>query len=575
MAKEQLPSTNFDISALNEQLNDDAKNNIKLYIKGIIPGSPSALKSWKIQLVTKTKQALQALGYYQPTIIITTEYVDHDYQAIVKVAQGPSTVISQLVIEILGEANQDPEFLALIQQSSVQLNQQFNHGEYDSLKSSFSELSLTRGYFKAQWQTAKVNIDAQLNQAQIRLIFNSGQRYRFGQLMFNQPSEAQPLIDSMKTFTTDQPYHSDLLAQYNLALAQSQYFSGIAVFPNLQHLNKNIVPIQVNITEKSANSVEVGGGISSNYGLRSRIKWTKPWLNQYGHSLTSEIKLAKIERSFSASYKIPIEDPINNYATIALGWINTDNNDTLTNKYSLQLQRHTLLNSKWKRGVFLRIERESSRQGNNRLLTTNIIPGVSFARTQLKGGVNPYWGDRQALTLEFGHQGWGSDSNLAKIKFRSKWLRSVEIKHQFIANADFGAIWAKSIDNVPVSMRLFGGGDENLRAYGYNAIAPYDAEDNLIGGLYQTNLSLEYSYMFIDNWRIATFIDTGSTANHFAKSFKTDLGFGIRWTTPVGPVRIDFAFGLNKELVRDPKRDPNNLQYKRPFRVSFSIGPQL
>jgi translocation and assembly module TamA len=263
---------------------------------------------------------------------------------------------------------------------------------------------------------------------------------------------------------------------------------------------------------------------------------------------------------------MPLEDPIDNYATATIGWQNVDKNDTLSTKYAFQIQRHQLLDSRWKRGIFIRFEREDATQGDQLLQTTNIIPGVSYARTRIKGGLSPYWGDKQIMSLEFGHQGWGSDANLIKFKLRSKWLRSYQIKHQFIASADLGAIAAKSIEEVPVSMRLFAGGDENLRAYKFDSISPTE-DGELTGGLYQANLSLEYSYLIAEKWRLATFVDTGTTTNDFSESLKTDIGFGVSWLTPVGPIKVDFAFGLTRDLI--------NPDYDKPFRISFSIGPSL
>ncbi|NRA82954.1 MAG: outer membrane protein assembly factor [Gammaproteobacteria bacterium] len=559
--------TTIELVALHDNLAQPSRDNVRIYLENIVPSSPTTLGNWKLQLIKATKKALQALGYYQPTINIETQYIANKFLATLDIDQGIATTISDMEITIKGDADTDLHFKQIIEMSALKQGAQFNHSQYQGLKNAINDAAISRGYFKAQWLTTTVAVEPEKNKAKVTLIFDSGPRFKFGEIIFTVPSQAQPIIETMSNFTQDMYYHSELLAQYNLDLAQSKYFAAIEVYPDLQQIRDNSVPIVVNIVEKPANSLEVGGGFSSNYGLRGRIKWTKPWLNKYGHSLSSELKLATTEQSFAAIYKIPIEDPIHNYGTIALGWQNINLNDTRTTKYSLLLQRHRLLNSRWKRGVFIRLERENSIQGSIESTSTNIIPGVSFARTRLKGGLHPYWGDRQSLTLEFGHQGWGSDANLAKAMVRSKWLRSYNINHQFIASADMGAIWANSIDDVPVSMRLFGGGDENLRAYKFDGISPIDQYGELTGGLYQANLTLEYSYMFLPNWRIATFVDTGTTTNDFTERLKTDVGFGFRWQTPVGPIRLDFAFGLTK--------DPDYSRYDRPFRISFSIGPQL
>jgi len=565
-AAQASASTEFEISALNDQLSSEAQDNVQLYVENIFASSPKNLRAWQLELKKNTIKALQAIGYYQPIIAITTSYDDQEYLAKIIIDQGPATTISTLNISLVGMAETDPQFSDLIHSEALKLGDRFNHGNYQSFKNAFNDIAVTKGYFKARWHTSTVKINPQLNQAQITLIFHSGDRFSFGQLIFQQQSPAQELILSMLPFAVNDPYHSELLAKYNTALSRSKYFSAIEVFPDLNKAVDSTVPIYINLIEKPANSVEVGAGASSNSGPRGRIKWTKPWINKYGHSITSELKLAKLEQSFAASYKVPIEDPNDNYATATLGWQNIDQNDTRSTLYSFQLHHNQLLDSAWKRDTFLKFEREDAIQGEQQLLTTNIIPGISYARTRLKGGFTPYWGDKQIMSLELGHQGWGSDANLIKFKLRSKWLRSYQTKHQFIAAADLAAILAKSIEDVPVSMRLFGGGDENLRAYKFESISP-SKQDELTGGLYQANLSFEYSYLIAPKWRLATFIDAGTTTNNFSEALKTDVGFGVRWITPVGPIKVDFAFGLTS--------DDSNPDYDKPFRLSFSIGPPL
>jgi len=566
VAAEQTRSTEFEISAINDKLSDQALENVQIYVESILPSSPKNLRAWQLELKKNAIKALQAIGYYQPTINISTSYDEKEYVATIKIDQGPATTITKLKITIVGMAETDPQFSDLIHSSALKLGDQFNHGNYQSFKNSFSDIAVTKGYFKARWQTSTVAINPKLNQAQVTLEFDSGDRFTFGELVFQQQSPAQELIMSMLPFSVADPYHSDLLAKYNTALSRSKYFSAIEVYPDLNKSVDSTVPIYVNLVEKPANSFEVGAGASSNTGPRGRLKWTKPWLNKYGHSVTSELKLATLEQSFSATYKVPIEDPNDNYATATLGWQNINKNDTQSTKYSIQVQRHQLLDSGWKRGTFIKFEREDATQGEQQFLTTNIIPGMSYSRTRKKGGFTPYWGDKQIMSLELGHQGWGSDANLIKFKLRSKWLRSYQTKHQFLAGVDLAAIVAKSIEDVPVSMRLFGGGDENLRAYKFDSISPSE-QGELTGGLYQANLSLEYSYLIVDKWRLATFVDVGTTTNDFSEALKTDVGFGVRWITPVGPIKVDFAFGLTSDDVYS--------DYDKPFRLSFSIGPPL
>ena len=515
-----ISAADYQVSASDNQLAPALKENITLYLNGLEPTPGQTLSQWQQQIKIKIIQATRALGFYNPKIQIHTTLKQQKYTAAININQGPPVIINRLNFKILGQGNDDQHFIEATQQSALQLGAQLHHGHYESIKTKLSNIALSRGYFNSHWQLAEVLVNAHTNIATVNLTFNSGERYRFGKVILNQQTPARELVLAMRTFEFNEPYESHKLAQYNLALNKSQFFDNIQVFPDSDKIIKNRIPIRVNLAKKPANQLETGGGISSDDGVRSRIKWIKPWLNHYGHSLNTEIKASTTEQSLTSNYKIPIEDPIYNFANVIIGWHKIEDLDTHSEKYSLQLQRHWQLPSLWKRSAFIKVEQEDYQQGQDINKDRLIIPGLSYARTRIRGGLNPHWGDRQLMAMELSHQGWGSDVNLVKSVVISKWIRHYQFKHQFLARLDLGAIVVSDISQVPASMRFFSGGDENLRAYEYNSISPQNTQDQLTGARYKANMSLEYNYPLTENWRLATFIDFGTTTNDFSEPLK-------------------------------------------------------
>jgi translocation and assembly module TamA len=74
--------------------------------------------------------------------------------------------------------------------------------------------------------------------------------------------------------------------------------------------------------------------------------------------------------------------------------------------------------------------------------------------------------------------------------------------------------------------------------------------------------SAEYQYQFAENWRVAAFVDEGNAIDDLADPLATGVGLGIRWISPVGPLRLDVAKGLNPEFGGE-------------WRIHFSMGPEL
>ena len=172
----------------------------------------------------------------------------------------------------------------------------------------------------------------------------------------------------------------------------------------------------------------------------------------------------------------------------------------------------------------------------------------------------PNWGDSQLFSIEFADPALGSNARLARIRARSVWIRSLGDNQRAIFRMDGGAVFAKNIQDVPPSMRFFIGGDNSIRGYGYDSIAPRDSEGKLLCGQYMLTSSLEYQHRIYGNWWGAVFYDYGSSWIK-KPEWRQGVGFGLRWASPVGPVRVDFAWGLHKTSNK--------------FELNLVLGPEL
>ncbi len=86
------------------------------------------------------------------------------------------------------------------------------------------------------------------------------------------------------------------------------------------------------------------------------------------------------------------------------------------------------------------------------------------------------------------------------------------------------------------------GGDRSIRGYKYKSIAPKYANGDLKGASKLITGSLEYQYNVTGKWWGAVFVDSGEAVSDIRRSdFKTGTGVGVRWESPVGPIKLDFC----------------------------------
>lgn len=512
------------------------------------------------------ESALQAFGYYNSKIALTL--TDHQQTLQVDIAAQERLKWNAIDIEVLMHSEADPFIDELVLNVPIKLNEPVRHDLYQKTKVQLESALLARGYFDFRWIDSQLRVNKKRQQASVVLRIEAGVRYRFGGIVMNTDVKTKTYIRHLAPFQHNAFYQAEQLSEFNLSLNATPYFSAIKVYPLLKERENGQVPIRVDVYEKPANSYEVGGGYSTDLGARGRFKWSKPWVSEQGHFIESNLSLSEQQQDITASYTIPVSNPNDDVWRVLGGYqIQDQVTDNVETKiWNIQLQRQWLTDDDWVRTAFIKREHQTTQRGVNvdnlpQVKTEMLLPGVSYAKKNSKGGALPYWGNEQLFSVEVASKELISSASLVKVNWKHAWLRSYKARHLFFARVDLGAIIADEIKAVPFNMRFFAGGDQSIRGFAYQSVAPRDEQGELLGGKYMVTSAAEYNYQFLPNWRAAVFIDAGAVDNEALSDWSVGGGFGIRYITPIGPIRLDHAWGLSKA--------------SKSTRLSIVIGPEI
>lgn len=348
--------------------------------------------------------------------------------------------------------------------------------------------------------------------------------------------------------------------------------------------NKKI-PVIVTLNADRLNSLETGIGYGTDTGVRLRGQYRRAIVNHLGHSFDANLELSQIRQSIDARYNIPYKHPLNDYFSLVAGY-ERETRDGIGNDMDLVIESAVVgvdriikgSRKEWQHilGVRYRLDRVTQ---NGPVDIANIpdaflIPGSDQEQQSLLLGyeatkttsdnrVNPTRGYKQSYKIQLGSQSLLSDTDMAITSAEWKGLYSFgeNDNHQIVGGLNVGYIFAKDFEKVPYNLRYFAGGDQSLRGFDYKSLSPVEYGYK-VGGQGLAVGSVEYNYQFKEGWRGAIFSDFG---NAYDKSFSNDteysVGVGLRWKSPIGPIRIDVASG-----VSDPAK---------PIRLHFFIGSQL
>ena len=551
-----LFATEYRISGVE---NSEIEANIRLHLAGLdVDTSLVPARLWQAPVEQAVNQAIQPYGYYSAQMAV---FDDTDFVSI-NLHLGKPLIIQNLTLQVIGEGRTDEWFAERFQQFPMSVGEPLLQHQYDSFKSDMLATAISRGYFDFKWQAARLDLVRERQQANVALVAQSGPRYKIGELRVSGDAIAQEIIQRINPLTVGHYYLAQDISEFNRLLNQTGYFQRAIARPLVSEAEQQHVPIEVTVVHKPRDLFDVGAGASTDIGPQLSIKWQRPWVNSRGHSISTEGFASKPEQRIASTYRIPKADVNNDYVSVKLEFERTNDRDNRSDSASLGVQRFWRPeDSDWRHSVFLRYQNETFKQGNTPSQTTNLVlPGYSISGYRARGGLDINWGNHTIVTLEGGATELLSDIDIARVSAQTKWIRTFD-QHRFVARAEVGAVASSDFDRVPTSLRFFAGGDQSIRGFSYQSISPRSADNKLLGAKYLAVASLEYAYPIADNWRLATFFDTGTATNKFEEDLAWSTGLGIHYLSFIGPVRIYLARG---EFEGDTS-----------YKLHFSVGPEL
>ena len=329
-----------------------------------------------------------------------------------------------------------------------------------------------------------------------------------------------------------------------------------------------------------------------------------------GHTVSLQTLLSTIEQRGLLTYLIP-QLAGNDRLSLSVSGLFDDSNDVRTFtahrlEGSIQLaQRLTRANTIQYRYTYRHITiPEDTLKISPELIPLYSQPdrngSVSFSFIQDRRD-DPTSSTRGFLnTVDFGYAGrkLGSDTDFTRLQFRNTTYHRITRDVVFARTTQFGYIQRFAGLPIPLAERFFSGGASTHRAFPDNQAGPRDLETGFpLGGNAILFNSLELRFPLIgDNLGGVLFHDMGnvySNITHISLRFRQinnqdfdygvhGIGFGIRYRTPVGPIRVDISLspnsprfvgfsGTRDELLAGTGM-PNVPQRISIFQFHFSLG---
>ncbi len=507
----------------------------------------------------------------------------------ITVDKGEPVRVREQTVAIEGDASDDRYLEAEVEAFAPQPGAVFDHGLYEASKARITRRLAERGYFDADFLAHRVEVTRAERAADVDLRWSSGDRYDMGAITFEQtPNQvvSPTLLDKLVYWNQGEYYHQGRLDRLRDSLLKLDYFSAIDIEPLPEQAQTTTdaegepsrqVPVTVTLTPAKRDVYTAGVSYGTDSGAGVSFGLERRYVNQRGHKALAQVDWAQNRKTATLQYRIPAFAWLDGWYTASAQYADeqTDYIDSrrieLVASRSGQYNRHlnlvASLHALRERWAF-----EFEDDGNPDTpvvyrFANYFFPALRAEYADVDDRLAPRRGIGGSVLLR-GGGGQGDDAEasatFAQGHVRASWFRGLGPSDRLIVRGELGHTFTDTLNELPPSLRFYAGGDRSIRGYNYREVGPRVLDDDgdvafALGAKNVVTASVEYERYFGGSpWGGAVFVDTGDAFDGGSPDLHTGVGIGARWKSPVGPIRVDIARGLD---------DPDS-----PFTLHLNIG---
>ena len=518
---------------------------------------------------------------FQSTVVESSneQSAGHDIDITIQIQEGLRSTLDEITFTG-NKAFTEPE---LWHEGGIQADQVYSVAIIDNARDALAAMYYSHGYSEAHIEP-HLAFNSDNNTVNVQFDITEGPRYQIGWIVVSGNAHtAEKVITRSSGLHPDDPYSPEALLEAQQKLYSLGLFNRVEIATIDQDLGvyKNLL---IQVEEAKAIVVTPGLGVSEAGRFRGTVELSDNNLFGLNRTIAARIRVGYRERQFQTSYREP---RLFNHDIQGIAALTLDKTDHLShgnlvyqsNEVNTSLQTVRKL-SKTRTLSLLASYETVNLQGPLIVIKT---PGlIQIARlgssviTDRRDSIrDPTRGNFITSSLEVADKHWGSEVNFVSLFNQSSYYTPVRggvlatsarvgWKHPYAGDTE-----------LPISERFFAGGSTTLRGFKQNEAGP------LGGGQLMTIGNIEYrfpvSFIPVKNLRGGVFYDTGNVferPSDFALTeFTNSIGAGLRYITPIGPIRLDVGFNLHpKPAILDPLTQDVVKPADRKFAILFTLG---
>jgi outer membrane protein insertion porin family len=431
---------------------------------------------------------------------------------------------------------------------------------------SIIDLYMEKGYARADIDP-QVDINKEDKTANITLSITEGDIFRIGKIYIEGNIKTRDKVIRREVRLNEGDiFNKKLLTRSFQRINNLNFFDKVDVSPR-PNLEEKLMDINIDVEEKLTGMVSLGGGYSSVDKFMVMGEITQSNLFGKGLYLKFRANFSSRRKNYTLSLRDPwfMDTPVSASISIYNEQIEYPDYDKKSTGGSIgfgkELSEYVAgrINYNIEEVSITNIAEDASsliREQEGERITSSISPAIW--RDTRDSYLDPTTGSRYSFSSNIA--GLGGDNYFYKLLFSSSWYIPSKWDTTISARGRIGYASGYNGKDLPLYERFYVGGISTVRGLGFGEGGPRNAEGEKIGGNKELIFNAEYIVPIAEEIKLkgVLFVDYGAAFNDNENISLNDMryttGFGIRWMSPLGPIRLEWGFNLDQRKYEDDNK---------------------
>lgn len=529
---------------------------------GPILARPVPYDPLKVQRdLRRLQQLFQQEGYFQAEVSVQTarNQAERSVRLTFLARQGPPTKVAET--KLLWPDQDTRQIWQPLVDKLLQLKpgDRFVLARYEQSKRDILKFFSDQSHPTTK-VLGQVRVYPQQQRAVIVLSIKPGPRLLFGRVEVKGNRRiSTKFIEAEKTFSRGQPFSLKAMEQTQQALLDTGFFGVATLHPLYNKAQGNMVPILIEVQERPPHSIQLRLGWGNEDRLRVGVQQVNRNIIGWNDTFTIEGKLSAIYAGMVGNLKVPYLFNRRSTLVIRGGIEQRDTEAFINNRLFVNPAVEYTIDKDWSWFLGYNTERDRMRElkaqvpdpsfENQTFYISSVPLGLIYdTRDSI---LDPTKGTYFRLEVEVASQVLGSDLSFIRPVADLRHVMPLPWPRYYLAFRASGGIayTLPGTETIPLIRRFFPGGADSVRGYPYQKLGPLDRGGKPLGGESMAVGSVELRFPLWGELGGVVFVDAGNAwdevLNEDMGVLRFTSGVGLRYNTPVGPIRLDFGYQLN------------------------------